>query len=886
MFAPPEAMLPGPEMARFIRSQGITHLMVATPVLAALPYEEDSPLRTVVVGGEACPAELVERWAPGRRFIQQDGPTEASIATASMACEAGKGKPPFGKPYPNTRLYVLDRNLEPVPVGVPGELYIGGAGVGRGYLGHAELTAGSFIPDPFGAQPGSRLYRTGDVVRYRADGNLEFVGRADGQVKVRGFRIELGEIEEVLGKHQSVEKGLVVVREDVPGNKRLVAYVVPRPEAELDAERLEEFMGERLPEYMVPSAFVVMAALPLTPNGKVDRKALPPPGESRTEVESYVAARNQNEELLAGIWAELLGVEKVGIHDNFFELGGHSLLATQVLSRLRDTLHVELAVRQLFEFPTVAGMAQLVSASGDTQGHQAPPLLPTPRGAEIPLSFAQERLWFMDQLEPGSSLFNVPLALRLKGRLDAGALEKSLQELIRRHEVLRTNFVATGGKPVQVITPDVRFQVPVVELSSLPEQEREAEVQRRTDEDAHKPFALDREPLVRAQLLRVSAEEHVLLLSMHHIVNDAWSGGIFFSELGSLYQGFTTGSSVSLPELPVQYADYAVWQRNWLSGEVLEVQRAYWRKQLSGAPAVLELPTDHPRPAVRSTRGAAVGEFEVSAGVTRALRKLCQQEGVTLFMLVEAAFHTLMHRYSGQDDITVGTTIAGRTRTETEPLIGLFMNTLVLRVNLAGDPTFREALARVRDVALGAYAHQEMPFEKLVDEFAPERSLSYSPLFQVVFDLRTASSASTLGGLQLSGVNARTVTTKFDLALMTFEQGEGLVGTCQYSTDLFEEQTIRRMLGHLKTLLEGVAANVEQRLSKLPLLSEEERKQVLVEWNATETPVRMACLHELFEEQARRTPDAVAVAFEGTQLSYQQVERYANQLAHYLRERG
>ncbi|HYO57267.1 condensation domain-containing protein, partial [Archangium sp.] len=594
--------------------------------------------------------------------------------------------------------------------------------------------------------------------------------------------------------------------------------------------------------------------------------ALPPPGENRAEVESYVAPRNPREELLAGIWAELLGVEKVGIHDNFFELGGHSLLATQVMSRLRDTLHVELAVRHLFERPTLAGLAEFLSSSGDDQGLQAPPLLPVPRGAEVPLSFAQERLWFLDQLEPGSALFNVPLALRIQGRLDAAALEKSLQEIIRRHEVLRTNFVATEGRPVQVIHPDLAFQVPVVELSSLSEQEREAEVQRRADADAQKPFALDKEPLVRAQLLRVSPEEHVLLLSMHHIVNDAWSGGVFFRELGSLYQGFTTGQPVSLPELAIQYADYAVWQRNWLSGEVLEAQRAYWRKQLSGAPAFLELPTDHPRPAVRSTRGASVGDFEVSAGVTQALRKLCQKEGVTLFMLMEAAFHTLLHRYSGQDDISVGTTIAGRTRTETEPLIGLFMNTAVLRVNLAGDPTFREALTRVRDVALGAYAHQELPFEKLVDELAPERSLSHSPLFQVVFDLRNASATPILGELQLSGVKARTVTTKFDLALMTFEQGDGLVGFCDYSTDLFEEKTIRRMLGHLKTLLEGVAANVEQRLSKLPLLDEEEKRQLLVEWNATETPTRVACLHELFEEQARRTPDAVAVAFEGMQL--------------------
>ncbi|MDC0706903.1 amino acid adenylation domain-containing protein [Stigmatella sp. ncwal1] len=885
-FAPAEALMPGPEMGRFIREQGITHLVVATPVLSALPYEKDSPLRTLVVGGEACPAELVDRWAPGRRFIQQYGPTEASITTASKRCEAGQGKPPFGKPYPNTRLYVLSANLEPVPVGVTGELYIGGEGVGRGYLGRAELTASSFIPDPFSEQAGERLYRTGDRVRYRADGNLEFVGRADGQVKVRGHRIELGEIEAVLSKHHAVREGVVVVREEVEGNKRLVAYVVGQEGEEVEAERLKGFVGERLPEYMVPTAYVVMEALPLTANGKVDHKALPPPGQSEVEAKRQVAPRNQTEELVAGIWGELLGVDKVGVHDNFFDLGGHSLMATQVLSRIRDTLHVELAVSQLFKFPTVAGLAQLLASASDSQGPQAPPILPVPRGGEVPLSFAQERLWFMDQLEPGSALFNVPIALRFQGQLDATALEKSLQEIIRRHEVLRTNFVATGDKPVQVITPDLPFLVLRVDLSGLSAQEREVEVRRRAGEDAHKPFALDKEPLVRAQLLRVSPDEHVLLLSMHHIVNDAWSGGIFFSELASFYQGFATGNPVSLPELPIQYADYAVWQRSWLSGEVLEAQLDYWRKQLSGAPAVLELPTDRPRPAVRSTRGASLGGFELSPNVTRALRGLAQKEGVTFFMLMEAAFHTLLHRYSGQEDISVGTTIAGRTRTETEPLIGLFMNTLVLRVNLGGDPTFRELLGRVREVALGAYAHQDVPFERLVDELAPSRSLSHSPLFQVVFDLRNASSNPNLGDLQISGVKAQTVTTKFDLALMTFEQGDGLAGFCDYSTDLFDAETVQRMLSHLKRMLEGVSADAEQRLSKLPLMGEEEKRQVLKEWNATGEEVAEGSLHEVFAEQARRTPEAVAVSSEGTEVTYGQLEKYANQLAHYLRQRG
>ncbi|WP_414639269.1 amino acid adenylation domain-containing protein, partial [Archangium sp.] len=681
---------------------------------------------------------------------------------------------------------------------------------------------------------------------------------------------------------------MVIVREDVPGNKRLVAYVVPEPARDADAAVLRAFLKERLPEYMVPAAFVSLEALPLTPNGKVDRRALPAPAAQ--EEGAFVAPRSPGEELVAGIWAQVLGLERVSADGNFFELGGHSLLATQVASRLRNAFKAELPLRWLFEAPTVAALAQrLDSARREMHAPQAFPLTPVPRERPLPLSFSQQRLWFLDQLSPGDPSFNVPLAVRVKGPLEAESLEWSLRELCRRHESLRTTFATVEGQPVQVSSPEPRFQLAVVDLSGLSEQEREAEVQRRADEDVAQPFELTKGPLLRVQLLRLAPQEGVLLVALHHIVTDGWSMGLFLKELGALYEAHSRGRPSPLPELPIQYGDYAVWQRGWLSGEVLEAQLAYWRKQLAGAPTILELPTDHPRPAVRSTRGAVAVGPTFPPALVQALRGMAQQEGVTFFMLLEAAFHTLLHRYSGQDDISVGTTVAGRTRTETEPLIGLFINTLVFRVNLAGEPTFRELLARVREMALGAYEHQEVPFEKLVDELAPERSLSHAPLFQAVFDMGGVAEGrvpTKLAELELTPLSAQITTTKFDLALLMVDQEDGMVGLCQYSTDLFEEKTIRRMLGHLKTLLEGVASHPEQRLSKLPLLDEQERKQLLVEWNATEVAAPVACLHELFEEQARRTPEAVAVAFEGTQFTYQQLERHANQLAHYLRERG
>ncbi|HYO56341.1 non-ribosomal peptide synthetase [Archangium sp.] len=883
-------------LVKLIEEQQITTVHFVPSMLQVFLEEPGleacTSLERIICSGEALPANLAERCLErlGAELHNLYGPTEAAVDVTWWACRRGEHRSsiPIGRPIDNTRIYLLSPHLHPVPVGVRGELYIAGEGLARGYLGRPELTAERFVPDPFSGEAGARMYRTGDVARFLEDGSIEYLGRVDFQVKIRGLRIELGEIEAALAQHPAVRETVVVVREEGSGGARLVAYVVAHAGQTVHEGELRACVSGKLPEYMVPAALVVLEKLPLSPNGKVERRALPAP--ALRDAEDFVAPRTPGEELVAGIWAQLLGVPRVGRHDNFFALGGNSLRATQAASRLRNAFKAELPLRWIFEAPTVSALAQrLDSARREGRASQAFPLTPVPRERPLPLSFAQQRLWFMDQLIPGDSSFNMPLAVRVKGALEVESLEWSLRELCRRHESLRTTFAMVEGQPVQVISPEPRLQLGVVDLSGLSEQEREAEVQRRADADVAQPFELTKGPLLRVQLLRLAPREWVLLLVLHHIVTDGWSMGPFFKELSALYEAHSRGRPSPLPELPLQYADYAVWQRSWLSGEVLESQLAYWRKQLAGAPAVLELPTDRPRPAFRSTRGAITGGPMYPPALIQALRGVAQKEGVTFFMLLEAAFHTLLHRYSGQEDISVGTTIAGRTRTETEPLIGLFINVLVFRVNLAGERTFRELLARVREVALGAYEHQDVPFERLVDELEPERSLSHAPLFQAVFDMGSPVEGppERLGEFELTPLNARVTTTRFDLALFMVDDEDGMLGVCQYSTDLFEEKTIQRMLGHMKTLLEGVAANPEQRLSKLPLLGEEEKRQLLVEWNRTGTEYpRETCIHEWFEAQAERTPDALAVSSASGRMTYGELNRRANQLAHYLRERG
>uniref|UniRef100_UPI003B3A4898 amino acid adenylation domain-containing protein n=1 Tax=Longimicrobium sp. TaxID=2029185 RepID=UPI003B3A4898 len=841
----------------------------------------------LVVGGEPLIGEQIGFWIrqlPATVIVNEYGPTETVVGCSihsQRLAETGAGQVSIGRPVANTRIYVLDARGEPAPIGVPGELHVGGAQVTRGYLGRPGLTAERFVPDPFSADGGARMYRTGDLGRWRADGTLEYLGRTDFQVKVRGFRIELGEIEAVLRGHQSVADCVVMAREDA-GDQRLVAYVV----GDVDTDALRAHVRRGLPEYMVPSAFVSLDALPLTANGKLDRKALPAP-EFAADADRHVAPRTPAEEVMAGIWAEVLQLERVGVKQSFFDLGGHSLLATRVVSRVRELFGVELPLRALFEGPTVAQLAGRVEEMRRAGLPVLPPVVPAERTGRLPLSFAQERLWFIDRLERGSTAYNIPAAWRLGGALDEAALERALEEIVRRHEVLRTVFAQVDGSPVQVIAPFGGFTLPVENLSGLSLEDREAAVRHRVGEETGQTFDLATGPLFRAALLRVDAEDHVLLLSMHHVVSDGWSMGVLFRELSALYAAYLAGRESPLPELAVQYADYAVWQREQLAGEVLDRQMAYWKERLADAPAVLELPTDHPRPAVQTYRGAS-SPVDLSLELLERLQALGRSEGATLYMVLLGAFQVLLGKYAGSEDVVVGTPIAGRTRREVEDLIGFFVNTLVLRTDLSGDPSFREALRRTREVTLGAYEHQEVPFERLVAELQPERSLTHSPLFQVMFTLQNAEGrGADLPGLEVSGAGAGLASAKFDLSLDLTATPQGLRGGLIYSTDLFDRATINRMLGHLARVLEQVAADADVRLSRLELLGEAERARILEAWNATDTAFPAgACVHELFEAQAARAPDAVAVVWEHETLSYAALNARANRLAHHLRGLG
>ncbi|HEX6047361.1 MAG TPA: amino acid adenylation domain-containing protein [Pyrinomonadaceae bacterium] len=844
----------------------------------------------VLCGGEALPADLARQTLDaGCVLWNMYGPTETTIWSTCKKLDHDDGAISIGRPIANTCLYVLDEFQQPVPIGVSGELFIGGDGLARGYLGRAELTAEKFVPNPFDESGGARLYRTGDLVRYLSGGEVEYVARIDHQVKVRGYRIEVAEIEVVLSEHPGVKEAVVTAHEDDNAQKRLVAYFVS--DEDLATVELQQYLRTRLPPYMVPSLFVRVEAMPLTPNGKIDRKALPAPDQMRPETGAeYVAPRTPAEEVLAGIWSVLLRVEKVGVHDNFFELGGHSLLATQLVSRVREAFGTEIAVRELFDHPTVAGLAGAIEEMLNAGlGVQALAIVKVSREEELQLSYGQQRLWFLDQLEPGSSAYNMGVAVRLKGTLDVGVVEKSFTEIVRRHESLRTSFGEVDGRPVPFIHETPRFSLPVVDLSVLNEEEREAEARRLANEETHRPFDLLTAPLLRASVLRLSEQEHVLLCTMHHIISDGWSLEVLTRELTTLYEAYAKDEPSPLPELGIQYADYAHWQREWLQGEMLEKQLSYWKQQLAGAPAVLELPADYPRPALQTFRGAHQS-LTLSPALTTGLKGVAQREGATLFMTLLAAFQTLLSRYSGQDDIVVGTPIAGRNHAETENLIGFFINTLVLRTDLSRNPCFTELLRRVREVALGAYAHQEVPFEKLVEELQPERDMSRSPLFQVMMILQNTPLADVmkLDGLEATREGGESGTAKFDLMLSVSETSDGQLHTLwEYNTDLFRSQTIARMMDHFEVLLNSVVNNAEQRLSELKLLRDEEQQRILVDWNSTavEYP-RGKCLHQLFEEQVERTPNAVAVVYENTQITYKDLDEKARRPANHLRRLG
>ncbi|MEF2052699.1 pyoverdine non-ribosomal peptide synthetase PvdD [Pseudomonas aeruginosa] len=845
-------------------------------------------LRYVIFGGEALDLQSLRPWF--QRFgdrqpqlVNMYGITETTVhVTYRPVSEAdleGGLVSPIGGTIPDLSWYILDRDLNPVPRGAVGELYIGRAGLARGYLRRPGLSATRFVPNPFPGGAGERLYRTGDLARFQADGNIEYIGRIDHQVKVRGFRIELGEIEAALAGLAGVRDAVVLAHDGV-GGTQLVGYVVA--DSAEDAERLRESLREslkrHLPDYMVPAHLMLLERMPLTVNGKLDRQALPQPDASLSQ-QAYRAPGSELEQRIAAIWSEILGVERVGLDDNFFELGGHSLLATRVISRVRQEQQLDASLKALFERPVLEAFAQGLERTTDAVS--TIPL--ADRQQPLALSFAQERQWFLWQLEPESAAYHIPSALRLRGRLDVDALQRSFDSLVARHETLRTRFRLEGGRSYQQVQP-------AVSVSIEREQFGEEGLIERIQAIVVQPFDLERGPLLRVNLLQLAEDDHVLVLVQHHIVSDGWSMQVMVEELVQLYAAYSQGLDVVLPALPIQYADYALWQRSWMEAGEKERQLAYWTGLLGGEQPVLELPFDRPRPARQSHRGAQLG-FELSRELVEAVRALAQREGASSFMLLLASFQALLYRYSGQADIRVGVPIANRNRVETERLIGFFVNTQVLKADLDGRMGFDELLAQARQRALEAQAHQDLPFEQLVEALQPERNASHNPLFQVLFnhqsEIRSVTPEVQLEDLRLEGLAWDGQTAQFDLTLDIQEDENGIWASFDYATDLFDASTVERLAGHWRNLLRGIVANPRQRLGELPLLDAPERRQTLSEWN----PAQRECavqgtLQQRFEEQARQRPQAVALILDEQRLSYGELNARANRLAHCLIARG
>ncbi|MFJ9721005.1 amino acid adenylation domain-containing protein [Streptomyces sp. NPDC101213] len=892
-----DAWDPG-RLAAALREHRVTVAWLTPSAFGALAADLDGPdalgpdLRLVRLGGEALQREQVREWFRhcAVPLVNGYGPTEAAQEATTARITGPVDRVPIGRPVANAKVFVVDRHGRPVPVGVPGEMWISCPGLARGYLDRPGLTDEKFtVVDVDGAP--RRVYRTGDHARWLPDGRLEFVGRADNQVKLRGYRVELGEIETALLTHPAVTGATVVLREDIPGLQRLVAYVVCA--GSLDASALRAHLRRDLPDYMVPAAFVPLERIPLTPNGKTDRRALPAPASDRSGLDAvYTAPRTDAERTVAEVWSEVLGVDRIGVHDDFFALGGHSLLATRVVSRLRRRLGADVPVRTLFSAPTPALLAEAVT---ELDGTGAEPIPSAPRDSgPPPLSFAQQRLWFLDQLDPGRAEYLLPFAFRLRGPLDVDAMNAAFTAVVARHEILRTRFgTDAAGSPVQLIDRAGPVRMLVRDLrgtgDATTREDALAEVLR---EDGLRPVDLGTGPMLRALLVRLADDECVLAVTVHHIAFDGWSVGVLVRELSARYaeavshrSGASGASGASGPgPLRVQYADYAVWQRAWLSDATLERQLTYWTDRLEGLEP-LELPTDHARPAERGGRGEAV-RFSVPAEVAARARAVSAESGTSLFMTLLAVFQLLLARYSGQRDIAVGTPIAGRNRAETEDLIGFFVNTLVLRTDLSGDPAFTELLARVKDTALGAYDHQDLPFERLVEEIAPERDLSRNPLFQTMFALQNAPGADAwnLPDLSAEPVETPVRDAKFDLSMYLAEAADGtLDGAVVYADDLFTEDTARRMVGHFTNLLAAATARPHSALSEVEMLDASERHRILTEGNDTAAPVPTTTLHALFEQRAAQTPDAVAVVCGTESLTYRQLDERANRLAHRLR---
>ncbi|HEY0053891.1 MAG TPA: amino acid adenylation domain-containing protein [Pedobacter sp.] len=847
------------------------------------------PKKLIVFGGEALSEKIVEDIrlsGSACKIVNHYGPTETTIGKLLCIVEQGakyESTVPIGKPFSDTKVLILNASLKLCPIGVPGQLYITGAGLARGYLNNEELTKLKFISNPFIKTGKALMYATGDLVKYLPDGNVQFLGRVDDQVKIRGYRVEPGEISGVIEQSELVKQAFVTSRDDHQGNKQLVAYLIP--EEAFDKEEILSYLKHTLPDYMVPSHLVEMDSFPLAPNGKIDRKALPEPGDTETK-DAYTAPRNETETRLAEIWQDILEVDQVGIHDDFFELGGHSLLAVRLISAVRKAFKAELPISDVFDYPTVATLAGQIETQSD-EGQSATVLLPSigsqVRPERIPLSFSQERLWFIDRLE-GSLQYHVPAVLRLTGKLNIEALNNSFQQIVNRHEALRTVILEQDGKPYQLINPQNKWSLIFVNGSDFVS--NTTLLQSHVNELIKRPFDLSKDEMMRGHLIELN-DEYLLVVTLHHISSDGWSRSVLVRELVELYNAHEENRSANLPELAVQYADFAIWQRKYLQKEVLDKKLDYWKNQLEGV-ATLQLPTDYTRPAMASTNGA-FSHFFIDKKLAENLQALSQQQGATLFMTLIASFKVLLHRYSGQEDICVGTPIAGRLQQETESLIGFFVNTLALRNKVTSSFTFTEVLQSVKVNTLEAYANQEVPFEKVVETVVKERELNRNPLFQVMFVLRNTPEIPELrlGNVKLTPESFGHNTAIFDIQFFITETVNGLEGVIEYNTDLYNGETIKKLGNHFTNVLRAVVETPTQSIGLLPMLSVDEREQILHGFNNTRVAYpQEVTLVDLIEKQVAQTSEAVAIVFEQTQLTYRELNERSNQLAHYLKGLG
>lgn len=882
------------ELAGLIERHRISHVVWVPSLYHAVLGEalggQLESLCVVITAGESLPLELVRRHyqlLPQATLYNEYGPTEATVwcSVYQTTREEAAAHVPIGKPIAHMQLYVLDASLRLMPIGVPGELYIAGECLARGYVNQPQLTQERFLTNPY--VPGTRLYRTGDLARYRADGNMEYLGRTDQQVKLRGYRIELGEIEYVLSNFPGMYHAAVLLREDKRDQHRLVGYITGEPSLKDRLEQVRSYLAARVPHYMVPSVILWLDTMPLSATGKVNRQALPAPEHAAGQAAPRIAPRNQVEESLAELWKSVLEVPEAGIHDHFFEQGGHSLLATQLVSRVREIFEVDVSLPALFERPTIAALAEEVTRlrQGQQKGSVLPPITPIPRDQPLPLSYSQQRMWLMYQLAPESTAYNMPFASRQMGHLNKTALRSTIDAICTRHEAFRTTFTMREEGPLQVIHP---FRPPhwvEVDLSHLPSEQRQQQAARLVEQEANKPFDLEQGPLARFLLIETEPEDHVLVLTMHHIIGDQWSFGVIGYEFALFYNALSRGEAPSAKSISLQYADYAVWQRRCLTDDWLFAQSDYWQKKLTGLPK-LSLPTDHPRPVMQTFNGSHC-MLELPASLIERLKQFSAEHNATVFMTLLACFKILLSRYTGQTDVAVGTPIANRTQSAVESIIGSFVNTLVLRTDLSGNPTFIELMARVRDTALGAYTNQDFPFDKLVETMHSARDHSSAPLVQVLFNVPNAPIREiNVQGLSWVPFEVETQAAQFDLSL-TIETEFSRKAYFTFNTDLFEPQTAERMLGQYRVLLQSALANPHSKLSEIPTLTAPERQQMLLDWNRTQRDYPQSeCFPQLFEAQVQKTPDAVALSMGQKALRYDDLNARANRLAHYLQTLG